>query len=108
MSYAYVGCRTTRERNARGNGLKTYEVDEGTGEWKELQCLAVEENPSYQTLDREKEYLYTVHGDLTKVSSFKILEGGTLKHLNTVDIGGRNPVFITVDKSNRYLLAATL
>lgn len=108
MSYVYVGCRTTRERNARGNGLKTYEIDEKTGEWKELQCLAVEENPSYQTLDNEEKYLYTVHGDLTKVSSFKILENGTLKHLNTVDIGGKNPVFITVDKSNRYLLVAAL
>ena len=35
--YAYVGCRTTKERNARGKGLKTYEISESTGEWKELQ-----------------------------------------------------------------------
>lgn len=39
MSYAYVGCRTTRERNARGKGLKAYEISEATGEWKEIQCL---------------------------------------------------------------------
>ena len=26
MHYAYVGCRTTKERNARGEGLKTYEI----------------------------------------------------------------------------------
>lgn len=32
MSYAYVGCRTTRERNARGKGLKVYEISEATGE----------------------------------------------------------------------------
>ena len=108
MSYAYVGCRTTRERNARGNGLKTYHINEKTGEWTELQCLPIEENPSYQTLDNNKEYLYSVHGDITKVSSFKILEDGTLKHLNTVDIGGKNPVFITVDKTNKYLVVATL
>lgn len=108
MKYAYVGCRTTRERNARGNGLKTYEIDQVSGVWKELQCLFTEENPSYQCLDRSEQFLYSVHGDMTKVSSYRILENGTLEHLNTVDIGGKNPVFITVDKSNRYLLVATL
>ena len=29
MRYAYVGCRTTKERNARGEGLKTYEINGG-------------------------------------------------------------------------------
>ena len=38
MKYAYVGCRTTKERNARGEGLKVYEISEYTGEWKEIQC----------------------------------------------------------------------
>ncbi len=108
MSYAYVGCRTTRERNARGNGLKTYEINDVTGDWKELQCLPIEENPSYQTLDNEGRYLYSVHGDITKVSSFKIQEDGTLEHLNTVDIGGKNPVFITIDKTNQYIIVAAL
>ena len=46
MSIAYVGCRTTKERNARGKGLKVYEISDSTGEWKELQCLKTEENPS--------------------------------------------------------------
>lgn len=51
MRYAYVGCRTTKERNARGRGVKTYRIEEN-GEWTELQCLRTEDNPSYQTLDR--------------------------------------------------------
>lgn len=108
MSIVYVGCRTTRARNARGNGLKTYEIDDKTGDWTELQCLSVEENPSYQVLDNQKQYLYSVHGDIAKVSSFRILEDGTLALINTVDIGGKNPVFITVDKTNRFLVVATL
>ena len=54
MKYAYVGCRTTRERNARGKGLKVYRIDESTGDWNEIQCLATEPNPSYQTLDNEE------------------------------------------------------
>lgn len=108
MSYAYVGCRTTKERNARGKGLKTYRVNDTTGEWTELQCLETEENPSYQTLDRTGKYLYSVHGDFTKVSSYRILPDGTLQYGNAIDIGGKNPVFITVDKTNRYVVAAAL
>ncbi|WP_367566161.1 lactonase family protein [Lacrimispora sp.] len=108
MKYAYVGCRTTRDRNARGEGLKVFEISEKTGDWKEIQCLYMEENPSYQTFDNEKKYLYSVHGDISKVSSYKIKEDGTLEHINTVDIGGRNPVFITPDKANEYLLVAAL
>ena len=105
--YAYVGCRTTKERNARGEGLKTYEIlPDGT--WKELQCLYTEPNPSFQTLDLEGKFLYSVHGDITKVSSYRILEDHTLEHLNTVDIGGRNPVDVTIDRDNRFVIVSTL
>lgn len=72
MRYVYVGCRTTKERNARGEGLKVYEVSEVDGRWTEIQCLKTEENPSFQCFDNTKEYLYAVHGDFTLVSSYKI------------------------------------
>lgn len=108
MSIAYVGCRTTKERNARGKGLKVYKINESTGDWKELQCLKTEENPSYQTMDLTEQFLYSVHGDFTMVSSYRIKEDGTLEHMNTIDIGGKNPVFITVDKTNQYVIVATL
>ena len=106
MKYAYVGCRTTKKRNARGKGLVVYEI-RPDGVW-EKQCLFVEDNPSYQCLDLEKKFLYSVHGDLTLVSSYAINEDGTLKHLNTIDIGGKNPVDITVDKENKHVIVATL
>lgn len=108
MSLAYVGCRTTEIRNARGKGLKVYNIDDKTGKWDEIQCVKIEENPSYQAFDNNKDYLYTVHGDYSHVSSFKILDDGTLEFINTVDIGGKNPVFITPDKTNKYLVVATL
>ena len=108
MSYAYVGCRTTKERNARGKGLSVYEINDRTGEWKLLQCLETEPNPSYQTMDITKKFLYSVHGDFTKISSYKILDDHKLEHLNTIDIGGRNPVDITVDRENKRIIAATL
>ena len=59
-------------------------------------------------LDLEKKYLYSVHGDLTLASSYEIKEDGTLKHLNTIDIGGKNPVDITVDAENKHVIIATL
>ena len=107
MRYAYVGCRTTKERNARGEGLNTYEI-QPDGSWKCLQCLETEPNPSFQTLDGEGKYLYSVHGDITKVSSYRILKDHTLEHINTIDIGGRNPVDITVDRNNKHVIVATL
>ena len=108
MSYAYVGCRTTKERNARGKGLRVYEINDQTGAWKLLQNLETEPNPSYQTMDQEKKFLYSVHGDFTLVSSYQILADHTLKHLNTIEIEGKNPVDITVEKTNKNVIVATL
>lgn len=106
--YAYVGCRTTQKRNARGKGIKTYRI-ENDGTWTELQCLkTVEENPSYQCMDLEGKYLYSVHGDFTKVTSYRILPDHTIEYMNMIDIGGRNPVFIVPDKTNKYLIVAAL
>src|SRR3954468_73624 len=36
---AYVGCRTTKERNARGEGINVYRVDAATGAWTHVQLL---------------------------------------------------------------------
>lgn len=108
MSFAYVGCRTTKERNARGKGIKVFEITDKTGEWTEKQCLKTEENPSYLAFDNEENYLYSVHGDLTSVSSYKVKEDGTLSFLNQIEIGGKNPVYLTVDKTNHWLIVATL
>lgn len=104
---AYVGCRTTKSRNARGEGILVYDVD-AEGRWLQKQCIKTEENPSYLCLDHTGNYLYCVHGDLTKISSFRVNNDGALEYLNTLDIGGRNPVDITLDRNNKYLIVATL
>lgn len=107
MKTAYIGCRTTRERNARGKGLKVCRVmDDGT--YSEIQLIEKMENPSYQCIDRNKEFLYTVHGDKNEVSAFRIQKDGRLEYLNTVGNVGKNPVFITTDSTNHFLYAASL
>lgn len=105
---AYVGCRTTQQRNARGKGLRAFKIDD-SGNWEEFQTLKTpEENPSYQALDLTGKFLYSVHGDFTKVSSYKILPDYKLEFLNIIEIGGKNPVFIVPDKTNKFMIVAAL
>ena len=107
---AYVGCRTTEQRNARGKGIRAFKIDDA-GNWTEFQTLKTpEENPSYQALDHTGKFLYSVHGDFTKASSYKIRDDYTLELLNVIELGptGQNPVFIVPDKTNKFMIIASL
>src|SRR3546814_7941348 len=70
IMYAYVGCRTTRERNARGEGIGVFKVDPGTGGLAQVQLLRGEANPTFLALNARVDRLYAVHGDITRVSAF--------------------------------------
>ena len=102
----YVGSRTSKARNGKGSGITVYR-SAPHGVWELLQ-IQPQTNPSYLCLDREQKYLYSVHGDLSQVSSYAILSNGTLSYLNTVSTGGTNPVHLSVDVSNRWLFVANL
>lgn len=107
---AYVECRTTEHRNARGKGIRAFRID-SAGDWHEFQTLKTpEENPSYQALDHTGKFLYSVHGDFTKVSAYRVKENYTLELMNVLELGptGQNPVFIVPDKSNKFMVAASL
>lgn len=105
--YAYVGCRTTKERNARGEGIGVYEIDSSSGEWRQVQLFRELVNPSFLAIDRRKQFLYTVHGDLSEVSAFKIdADTGQLSFINRQSTQGKNPVHLTVDNSSRFLTVA--
>src|SRR4051812_28611467 len=67
---AYVGSRTTKERNARGDGINVYRVDTATGAWTHVQLLKDLVNPSFLAFDTKQRYLYSVHGDGEEVSAF--------------------------------------
>ena len=104
--FAFVGSRTTRERKARGNGISVYRIDLG-GKWHIVQEVNGLTNPSFLCFDRTKQFLYAVHGDLTSATAFAIHgHTGHLNRLNTIDTGGKNPVHIAVDPSNRFLTVA--
>lgn len=105
--FAYVGCRTTKERHARGEGIQVYRVNHASREWTHVQLVKDLVNPSYLALDRSQRFLYAVHGDMSEVSAFSIAPvSGELTFLNRQSTQGTNPAHLTVDDSNRFVLVA--
>ena len=104
--YAYVGCRTTKERKARGKGIRVYKIE--GNQWKPVQLLEGPVNPSYFCLDQEQKHLYSVHGDFSEVSVYHIREDGTLEYQNTTKTHGTNPVHLSLDKTGKWLFVANL
>lgn len=103
--FAYVGSRTTKEREARGEGIHVYRVDLSSGAWKHVQLVKNLVNPSFLAFDRKQNFLYSVHGDFSEVSAFKIdKQTGELTFLNQQSTQGKNPVHLVVDPTNRYLV----
>ncbi|WAP60037.1 lactonase family protein [Streptomyces sp. S465] len=103
---AYVGSRTTAEREGEGKGIEVYEVGpHGTG-WTLLQTVELD-NPTFLAVDHTRRFLYAVHGDFTYASAYRIdPDTGRLTALGTQETGGRNPAHLAVDPSNRFLVVA--
>lgn len=105
--FAYVGSRTTRERNARGEGITVFRVDEERGTLDHIQTLAGLTNPSFLALNARGDRLYTVHGDGHEVSVLAVeRESGRLAPLQTRDCGGRNPVHLAIAPGGRHLVVS--
>jgi 6-phosphogluconolactonase (cycloisomerase 2 family) len=105
IRFAYVGCRTSRERNAQGNGIQVYRIAPD-GSWQPHQLVGDLINPSYLAFDQSRRFLHSVHGDSTEVSSFAIEPDGKLRFLGRVPTGGRNPVHLMPDPTNRFMIVA--
>jgi 6-phosphogluconolactonase len=103
---AYLGCRTSRERNAKGDGIGVWRIGEDR-RWSRIQLVGDLLNPSYLAFDRTGRFLYTVHGDGDEASAFRIdPKTGQLAFLNTVKTGGWNPVHLIPDPRNRFMVVA--
>jgi 6-phosphogluconolactonase (cycloisomerase 2 family) len=104
--FAYVGCRTSRERNAKGDGISVWRIA-ADGAWGRIQLVGDLVNPSWLAFDRSRRFLYTVHGDGSEASAFRIDPAtGELAFLNRVTTGGRNPVHLMADPTNRFMVVA--
>lgn len=105
--YAYVGSRTTRERNARGEGITVYQVDQEKGTLTPIQVIGDLVNPSFLALNKACDRLYTVHGDQSEVSVFSIDRAtGKLAFINQQSAEGKNPVHLALDPTERFLVVS--
>lgn len=106
--YAYVGSRTTRERNARGEGISVLRIDAQSGALERVQLLGGLVNPSYLALNRAGDRLYAVHGDGSLASAFKVdRANGQIALLNQVDFAGRNPVHLALSQDEASLVVSS-
>jgi 6-phosphogluconolactonase (cycloisomerase 2 family) len=105
MMLAYVGSRTTVERQARGRGLSVYAVGPGATRWDLLQTVELV-NPSYLLLTPDRQTLYVVHGDRSDVTSLAIEPDGRLHVLDHRPTRGMNPVHLELSADGRYLVVA--
>jgi hypothetical protein len=105
--YAYVGCFTTAQRYARGDGIRVYRVDMETGNWSPVQQVTGLVNPSFLVVSGDLRFLYSVHGDEDYATSFSVdQENGKLTLLNRAATSGRNGVHQAVDRTGRFLIVA--
>jgi len=105
--FAYVGSRTTRERNARGDGISVYQVETQTGALTLVQLVKDLVNPSFLALSRNGEHLYSVHGDMSDISAFSVDKAsGKLTFLNRQSTEGNNPVHLAIDPGGRYVVVS--
>ncbi|WP_455921222.1 lactonase family protein [Pseudomonas putida] len=105
--YAYVGSRTTRERNARGEGISVYKLDQDEGTLALVQVVKDLVNPSFLALNKAGDRLYTVHGDQSDVSVFGVDKAnGKLTFINRQSTEGKNPVHLALDPSERFLVVS--
>ncbi|WP_342706096.1 lactonase family protein [Burkholderia arboris] len=105
-TFAFVGCRTTRARNAEGTGISVYEISP-SGSWQHLQTLEPLVNPSFLALNRAQDRLYAVHGDENEVSSYRFdSNSGRLSALNVRSGVGRNPVHLAFSRDGSSLVIA--
>ncbi|GKX54656.1 6-phosphogluconolactonase [Leminorella grimontii] len=91
-TYAYVGCRTSAWRGARGKGIEVFRITD-SGVWERLQCIAsIQDNPSWLTIDIKRNRLYALHGDGDRVGVFKRDPAtGLLGWLHDQTTGPRHP-----------------
>ena len=105
--YAYLGCRTHAERNARGAGISVFKVDPASARLELAQVLEGLVNPSYLALNARGDRLYAVRGDTTGISAYVVDQGdGRIRPLNRQETGGLNPVHLAIDPTGRHVIVS--
>ncbi|WP_417315767.1 lactonase family protein [Cycloclasticus pugetii] len=103
--FAYVGCRTTKRRNARGTGIQVFKVSDDFKNWTKASAFEPLENPSYLLINKRQDRLYCIHGDRSEISAFSIDPFyGSLHFINQVSTGGANPVHLAFNADETHIV----
>jgi 6-phosphogluconolactonase len=90
------------------NSIYSVEFTPDTGELNNPTPICQTNNPSFISLSSDKKYLYAVQEyESGAVSSFKInQENNQLELLNSQPTNGGHPCYISLDKTNEWLMTA--
>lgn len=100
--------------NADAESIYGYKLNVKTGELKQVLAVKAGPNPSFLTLDKDRQYLYAVNetGDFEgkesgAVSAFAVdQQSGNLTLLNRVASMGGSPCHISIDHTGKTVLVA--
>lgn len=91
----YVGTYT----NGDSEGIYQFQFNTETGELNTKSLAVSTENPSFITFSADKKYIYSVsEGSTSAVSSFKVVEDGSLKLVNSVSSNGKGPCHVSINQ----------
>lgn len=117
--YAFIGTYTEDVISGSGNilsnkgaGIYSFQVDTTTHQFIPVSIMRTQNNPSFLKVSPSQRFLYCVNelerfeGQETgAVSAFRIDHtNGELTHLNTQPSHGTNPAYLTIDRTERYVL----
>lgn len=105
-TYLFAGTYTDSKP---GKGIYVYRMNPGTGALTPVSTGDNIINPSFLTISPNGKYLYACTDTKTAVagsiSSFVIDSvSGKISFINKQSSGGANPVYLVVDKSNRFIV----
>ncbi len=106
VTYLFIGTYTNGKP---GKGIYIFRFDVQTGNLKFVSSGSDITNPSFITLNHTGNYLYACTESLTQnaggISSFAFDSlKGSISFINKQSSDGENPVYVTVDKSDTWLI----
>jgi 6-phosphogluconolactonase len=106
--YLFIGSYTN---GRKADGIYVYQLNAKSGALKKVSTVSNVVNPSYLTLAPNGRFLYACTETKTShagsISSFAFDSiSGRLTFINKQPAGGENPVYVTVHKSNKWLVNA--
>ena len=91
----YIGTYTDGD----SEGIYQFQFNTETGELNTKSLAISTENPSFITFSADKKHIYAVsEGSTSAVSSFKVLEDGSLKLVNSVSSNGKGPCHVSINQ----------